>query len=455
MRKHCAEDSKHFISRRQFAGAGAGLGAFLLPIRSDAHREAVPRRKCKQVVMVLLEGGMSHLDSWDPKPEAPSGIRGSFDSIQSANPELRVGEHLPGLAALAGQFNVVRSVYSPNLRNNHSPGLHWVLTGYDNQAASVGGVKVNTHPSIGSVVAMHGRREGRPETLGFVAVPDRKQLGGRVNYNHALHLGHANEAFDTGPIPDNASGRYVVPAGLVLPQSLDMNRFRSRRQLLGALERTRRSFDAAAASGLAGYQSHAFDLLLGNRGQAAFDINLESESVRRRYGDHYFGQRILMARRLIEAGVSYVLVNLSKNNSWDAHKKNFRSHAEKLPRLDQAMSALLTDLRDHGLLDQTLVLMTGEMGRTPQINKNNGRDHWSRAWSAMIAGGGLTQGQVLGSTSTDGADPASRPVHINELLATVYHQLGIDPDLAVIDQQGRPIRIQPETHAVHELTGTI
>ena len=119
------------------------------------------------------------------------------------------------------------------------------------------------------------------------------------------------------------------------------------------------------------------------------------------------------------------------------------------------MSALLTDLRDHGLLDQTLVLMTGEMGRTPQINKNNGRDHWSRAWSAMIAGGGLTQGQVLGSTSTDGADPASRPVHINELLATVYHQLGIDPDLAVIDQQGRPIRIQPETHAVHELTGTI
>lgn len=395
---------------------------------------------------------MSHFESWDPKPDAPAEIRGEFDSISTVNPDLIVGQHFTRLAGLANRYNVVRSVFARNNRNDHSPGLHWVLTGYDNQAAGVSLGKVNTHPSMGAVVA-HQRGHHSPTGLmNFVAVPDRKQLGGRVNFNHALHLGSANEAFDTGTIPDQAAGAYAVPTGLVLPQSVELSRFRNRRDLLASLNETQRILESTTAGNINGFQAYACDLLLGNRGQTAFDLNQESEATRIRYGNHYFGQRILMARRLIEAGVTYVVVNLSKNNSWDAHRNNFGSHRQKLPQVDEAVSALLSDLIDRGLLDETLVLMTGEMGRTPLVNRNAGRDHWSRAWSVMMAGGGLTSGQVLGSTSPDGSDPASRPVPLNDLLATVYHQLGIAPDLTVDDELGRPIRIQPESRPIEELT---
>lgn len=440
------------LTRRQFAGAGVGLGAFLLPRTSSGEDATRPvEARCKSVVVLLLEGGMSHFESWDPKPDAPKEIRGEFDAISTANPELTVGEHFTRLAKLASHYNVVRSVFARNKRNDHSPGLHWVLTGYDNQAAGVSLMNVNSHPAIGSVVArQHGERS--PSGLmSFVAVPDRKQLGGRTNFNHALHLGSHCEAFDAGAIPDSASGKYAVPTGLVLPQSVDLSRFQNRRELLGSLNAVRRSVDEAASRSVGGFQEYACDLLLGSRGQAAFDLNRESTATRRRYGNHYFGQRILMARRLIEAGVTYVVVNLSKNNSWDSHSNNFKSHRQKLPQLDEAVSALLTDLIDRGMLDETLVLMTGEMGRTPRINNKSGRDHWSRAWSVMTAGGGLTSGQVLGSTTRDGSDPATRPVPLNDLLATVYHQLGIDPDLTFEDELGRPVRVQPESSPVTEL----
>jgi len=439
------------LTRRQFAGGGIGLGAFLPP-QSVQRAETSPiDPPCKSVVVLLLEGGMSHFESWDPKPAAPAEIRGEFDSIATANPDLTVGEHFTRLAGLANDYNIVRSVFAPNERNDHSPGLHWVLTGYDNQAAGVSLVKVNTHPSMGAVVAHQRGDRSSAGLMNFVAVPDRKQLGGRVNFNHALHLGSANDAFDTGAVPDRANQEYAVPTGLVLPQSVELSRFRDRRTLLDSLNRTQRLIDSPATGGIDGFQAYACDLLLGSRGQTAFDLNLESAATRRRYGDHYFGQRILMARRLVEAGVTYVVVNLSKNNSWDAHKNNFSSHRQKLPQLDKAVSALLTDLMDQGLLDETLVLMTGEMGRTPRINSNAGRDHWSRAWSVLMAGGGLTRGQVLGSTTKDGSDPVSRPVHLNDLLATVYHQLGIEPDLMVPDELGRPLRIQPESSPVAEL----
>ena len=325
---------------------------------------------------------MSQFESWDPKPAAPAEIRGEFDAISTANPDLNVGQHFNRLARLANHYNVVRSVYAPNARNDHSPGLHWVLTGYDNQAAGVSLVKVNTHPSMGAVVAHQRGDRSAAGLMNFVAVPDRRQLGGRVNFNHALHLGSANEAFDAGAIPDKADGAYTVPTGLVLPQSVELSRFRNRRALLDSLNQTQRVVDSAATQSVNGFQAYACDLLLGSRGQTAFDLNQESGATRRRYGNHYFGQRILMARRLIEAGVTYVVVNLSKNNSWDAHNNNFGSHRQKLPQLDQAVSALLSDLIDRGMLDETLVLMTGEMGRTPRINGNAGRDHWSRAWSA-------------------------------------------------------------------------
>lgn len=442
------------ISRRQFAGAGVGLGAFLLPTAARGLEQPLPAARCRSVVVLLLEGGMSQLESWDPKPEAPAEIRGEFDSIPTANPDLVVGEHFTKLAKFANHFNIIRGVFAPNRRNDHSPGLHWVLTGYDNQLAGVNLENVNSHASMGAVIS-HQLGDRSPSGLmKFVSVPNRKQLGNRVNFCGALHLGSANEAFDTGPIPDRASDRFVVPTGLVLPQNVGLTRFERRQSLFNSLSQIQSAPDPQATNGFREFQTHAFDLLRGNRIRAAFDLNRETAATRRRFGNHYFGQRILMARRLVEAGVPYILVNLSKNNSWDAHANNFQSHRQKLPQLDEGVSALLSDLIDRGLLDETMVLMTGEMGRTPRINAKAGRDHWSRAWSVMMAGGGLTRGQVLGSTTADGSDPASRPVHLNDVLATVYHQLGIAPELTLTDKAGRPMRIQPEASPVSELLDT-
>lgn len=421
----------------------------MLP-RAARGEGALPRR-CRSVIVLLLEGGMSQFESWDPKPDAPAEIRGSFDSIGTNNPDLVVGEHMPRLAQQADLYNIVRSVYADNQRNDHSPGLHWVLTGHDNQAAGVSLMKDNKEASVGSVVA-HQRggltADGLPN---FVAIPNAKQLGGRTNFNQALHLGAGCEAFASGAVPAQADGKYVVPAGLCLPQDISAVRLSDRRRLLRSIDQAERGLERLADRGLSRFQEQAYDLLLGAGGRRAFDINDEPPAVRERYGDTTMGQGTLLARRLVEAGVNYVVVNLSKNNSWDSHSNNFERHKKMLPQMDQAASALLADLADRGLLDDVLVLMLGEMGRTPRINKNSGRDHWTHAWSVMMAGGGLTSGQVLGSTTRHGEQPAARPVHLQEILGTVYHQLGIDPELMLPDRFGRPVRILPEAQPIHEI----
>ena len=396
---------------------------------------------------------MSHLETWDPKPRAPAEIRGSFGTIKTTNPALIIGEHTPRLAKQAHLYNIVRSVYMDNARRDHSPGLHWVLTGYDNQAAGVGLMRVNKDPSVGSIVAHELgvlTSEGMPN---FVAIPSNRQLGGRVNYNGALHLGAACDAFESGAVPQRADQPYVLPVGLTLPADISPARLSDRRGLLAAIGRFRHQRDRAARfPGLDEYQVQAYDLLVGQQGQRALDINREPASVRQLYGDSALGQGTLLARRLVEAGVTYVLVNYSKNNSWDTHKNNFdRLQNTLLPPADQAASALLADLEQRGMLDDVLVLMTGEMGRTPKINQDSGRDHWPDVFSLLIAGGGLTRSQVLGRSSGHADTPETRPVHFNEILATVYHQLGIDPKLTITDHQDRPLRILPEAKPVHEL----
>ncbi len=442
------------ISRRGFLRGGIGLAAFVLP-RAVAAVDDAPRRvgRAKSVIVLLLEGGMSHLETWDPKPNAPAEIRGSFAQIQTTNPELIVGEHIPRLARQAHLYNIVRSVYTHNARRDHSPGLHWVLTGFDNQAAGVALMNVNKDPSVGSIVAHELGSLTRSGLPNFIAIPDSTQLGGRVDFNGSLHLGAVCQAFVSGPVPQRADGHYALPAGLTLPGDLPQQRLNDRRALLQALDELRRNLDQSATwERMSNHQRHAFDLLLGKSGRAAFDINQEPAPIREAYGNSTMGQGTLLARRLVEAGVSYVLVNFSKNNSWDTHRDNFaRLKNTLLPPMDQAASALLADLEQRDMLDDVLVLMLGEMGRTPLINNRSGRDHWTDVWSVMIAGGGLARGQILGSTTSGGEYAASRPVHLHEILATVYYQLGIDPNLAIIDDQLRPVRILPEADPVGEL----
>ena len=446
------------LSRRGFLGHSAAMGAFMLPqvspvmgaTRAGSSR---PPRCARSVIMLLLEGGMSHLDTWDPKPDAPAEVRGAFGQIHSSNPDLIVGEHTPLLARQAHLYNIVRTVYSENARRDHSPGLHWVLTGYDNQAAGVALMRVNKDPSVGSVVA-HELGSLSPEGLpNFVAVPNRTQLGGRVNYNGALHLGAACDAFDSGSVPARADSGFMPPVGLVLPKHVPIGRLEDRDRLLRSVDTLRRDRDRfMAMEKVSQFQRQAMDLLVGGRGEAAFDINAEPPKVREMYGNSKMGQATLLARRLVEAGVTYVLVNYSRNNSWDTHTNNFkRLENSLLPPMDRAASALLVDLERRGLLDDVLVVMMGEMGRTPVINKQSGRDHWTDVNSIMLAGGGLTRGRILGHSNRLGQYPANRPVHLREVLAMVYHQLGIDPKLAITDAQGRPTRILPDAEPIGEL----
>lgn len=440
------------LSRRRFLHGGIGLGALMLPRIGHAEEksQSTPRR-ARSVIVLLLEGGMSHLETWDPKPNAPRELRGTFDTIATSNPQLRIGEHLPLLAQQAHHYNIIRSVHSA--ARNHSPGLHWILTGYDNPRAGINGERVNREPSVGFVVS---HQLGNLTTGGlpnFVAVPSRSQLGGRVNFVGASHLGAGYDAFDSGAVPQTASARYVLPTGLALPKEVQLSRLENRRSLLESIDQLNsRREQSDQLRNLADYQQRAFDLLLGEKGRAAFDINRESAETRKRYGDSQIGQGTLLARRLVEAGVNYILVNYSKNNSWDTHRDNFsRLRKTLLPPTDRAVSALLSDLHERGLLDETLVLMMGEMGRTPVINKNSGRDHWPDVYSILMAGGGLTRGQVLGSSTRGGEQPGARPVHVGEVLATLYHQLGIDPGLVIKDRQDRPVPVLPHAEPVFEL----
>ena len=445
-------------TRRGFLAGGAALGAFLLPrkpsLLSAAETAQPLPRKAKSVIFLLLEGGMSHLDTWDLKPDAPQEIRGEFTQIATSNRQLRIGEHLPRLAKQAHLYNVVRSVHSA--ARNHSPGLHWILTGYDNPRASVNGEKSNRFPSVGSVVAHQFAARSSTALPRFVTVPNRRQLGGRVGYAGANHLGTAYEPFNAGDMPAKADGRYTLPAGITLKRELTPQRLSDRRDLLKSIDRLQRTRERTAAVGtLTDYQNQAFDLLLGKQGRDAFDINREPQKLRRQYGGGRMGQGTLMARRLVEAGVNFVLVNYSKNNSWDTHRGNFkRLKSQLLPPMDRAVSTLLVDLEQRGMLDETLVVLMGEMGRTPKINNlAAGRDHWPDVYSVMLAGGGLQRGMLLGSSSKNGEQPANRPVHVQEILATVYHQLGIDPALYIRDPQNRPVPILPEAHPVRELIG--
>ena len=441
------------IPRRSFLRSQIALGAALATSQRPAQSATSPVAPARSVIILLQEGGMSQLESWDPKPAAPAEIRGSFKSISTGSTGFTIGEHMPRLAQQTALYNVVRSVYMDNARRDHSPGLHWVLTGYDNQAAGVSLEKVNRFPSVGAVVA---HQLGATTSAGlphFVAIPNARQLGNRVRYTRPLHLGAACDAFDSGAIPVTTVGRYRLPTGLTLPGDISTRRLHQRRELLASLEQRDVSTDGNSTGGkFNAFRETSYELLAGQQGQHAFDLNREPGRVREMYGPSAMGQGTLLARRLVEAGVACVLVNYSKNNSWDTHSNNFKTLKDTLlPPMDQAASALLVDLQQRGMLDEVLVLMMGEMGRTPRINEQSGRDHWPDVFSLMIAGGGLTRGQVLGSSTRHSETPRNRPVHYHEILATLYHQLGIDPDHVVADGLGRPVRIMPEAEPVHEL----
>lgn len=431
--------------RRGFLQTGlAGLAGLSLPslLQHQAQAAAAGQAKSpKRVILFWLSGGPSHIDMWDPKPGAPSEIRGPFGHIASKVPGIHLCEHLPLTAKIMDKLTLIRSVDCS--ASNHTPitmqACH-PLARRTNDGRDGGG-----WPSMGSIAAKFCGANA-PGMPGYVALAD--SLAADV-----WGSGHMGRDFE--PISGkDLSGRLALVPGLT------MERLGSRRDLLLQMDDWKRRVEGNEQIAAADrYTQQAYEVLSTGAAQRAFDLSHETAAMRDRYGRDSLGEKALLARRLVEAGSTFVTVSGAwgyfdhhgDEVKWGGIKKGL---TPLLPTVDRTLHAIVTDLEDRGLLDSTLILMMGEFGRSPVINKNNGRDHWARVMSMVVAGGGLRHGQVIGSTDRHGSDIESRRVAPGDLAATVFHHLGIAPNSSWIDPQGRPRPIVADEGAViSELLG--
>jgi hypothetical protein len=424
-------------------------------------RRAAPHGKARSVILINLFGGPPHIDMFDMKPEAPSNVRGEFSPIETTVPGIQICELLPQTALLMDRATLIRT-YSHKY-NSHNP--YNVMTGFDMGIdAENYYAKRTDHPSIGSVCQWLD--PGPPD------VPCHAVLPAFPGYTQSLrragpyggYLGTAydplfstcNPSFarqsanDYDPVP--ASGFPVLPA---LDELADMTsgRFDRRASLLTGLDRQLEDFERTGALGRFDESSRrAFALLTSGRTRNAFDLSAEDPETRQMYGEGLWTSSALVARRLIEAGSKFVTVNWEARNGnhWDLHSNNFGMLRGQLPVLDRMVSALVRDLEQRGLLDETLVVVMGEMGRSPKINSAAGRDHWPQCGFSLLFGGGTHRGAVVGRSDNQGAWPEDRPVSAGDMVATIYHLLGVDPTLTVPDLSGRPVHICHGGQQVYE-----
>jgi hypothetical protein len=399
---------------------------------------AVDGRRRTAVIQLFLGGGPSHLDMFDLKPHAPIEVRGEFQEIATSVPGLRISEHLPGLAARMHRFSVVRSMTHEN--SSHLPSSHWLQTGYPANDPVPGH---NKNPSTGSIAARL-RGANQPGMPAYVAVP-RGQA-----FAYASYLGASFDPFATQAEP--LANNFRVP-NLALEGDLSPERLGGRSRLLGQLDRLHRELQTRGEmTGVDDFRREALSMITSPQTARAFAIDQESEATRERYGRSPLGQNLLLARRLVESGVTFV--SCLSGGGWDTHAHNFRDlKTVLLPRLDKALSALVDDLYERGLDRDVLVNVMGEFGRTPQVNKDAGRDHWPGAGFAFFAGGGLRMGQMIGETDKLAAYPLRDACSPGDVLATVYHVLGIDSRHIFYDAAQRPIPVLPDGRPISSLVG--
>lgn len=445
------------LQRRGMLRLGiGGIGAYFLPRLSRAEQAQRSAAPAQRAILLFLQGGISQYESWDPKPEAPSAFRGEFDPIDTTVPGMQLSEHLPLLARQAHRFNLVRSVYHPT--PDHIDATHMLLTGYSLPGASIESKNRNGNPAMGSVVARF-RQGTAPGLPPYVCIPHRDQFGHRLHYGSAAYLGAAYDPFDSGLLPDNSTEPFEIPANLSRHAQLDGSRIDQRLELLGQLDRLPVSAEPHGAAGREDpFLQSACDLLAHGAAERAFDLNQEPAALRRRYGDHGMGQEAILARRLAEAGVPFTMANFSlnqiKGQNWDTHVDNCgQLKRDLLPPMDRAVSVLLEDLEERGMLDSTLVCAVSEFGRTPRINADGGRDHWPNVFSLLIAGGGLRRGEIVGSSTRAGDEPLNRPVHLFDVLATIYRQMGVPTGATFRDLLGRSLPVLPVGSLIPELLG--
>jgi hypothetical protein len=406
--------------------------------------EGVAFGRAKSVIFLWLQGGPPQHETFDPKPDAPEDIRGPFRPIATNVPGIRFCELLPRTAARADRLAVVRSLATND--DNHDVSGYWILTGYPYGPGSARQIKPTDWPYFGSLVKMLRPSERLP-ALTSVWLPDLMRLNDNVTPagQTAGFLGKSWEPERF--VGDPASPEYRIE-GLGLSGAMTPVRVRARRDLLRQLDRRVRAVERGGnVEAWDRLRQHAFDLVTSGRARAAFDLSREPDRVRDRYGRYTWGQSALLARRLIEAGVRLVHVNWARepgdsavdNPMWDTHAQNADRLQDVLcPQFDVTFAALMDDLEQRGLLDETLVVVIGEFGRTPRINRLGGRDHWGRVFSFALAGAGIRGGQVFGASDRTGAFPQDNPIRPHDLTATIYHLLGIDPQGFFPDRTGRP-----------------
>jgi hypothetical protein len=449
---------RHFLRIGALALGGAGLqGVMPWQLRAIEAGDRVPETA---VILVWLPGGPPHMETYDLKPDAPAEYRGAFRPIHTAVPGLDVCEHLPMHARVADRFNIIRSI-----RHNfsdHGGGHKRFLTGRDPQQPTG---FVNDYPMVGSMVfRVRGQRPGLVPN--YIACTDAGRDGIDVFSFGSAYLGPATHPFTVGGDPAAADFN-VRNLHLSQPQP----RVDDRLALLGHLDTMPGAIDASGTTtAMDAYRHRALDLLTTDVTRRAFDLNQEPRAVRERYGIHRYGQRCLLARRLVEAGASFVTVVLENPSfpgqgfpadvtyNWDSHAVNchiFTDCVYRFPMYDRAVTALIEDLYARGLDRRVLLIVTGEFGRTPRLSYANGRpgrDHWPQAMSVLVSGGGMRTGQVIGSTNSRGEEPRDRPLTPNDLWATMFRHLGIDYNCtSFLDHTGRPMPILPYGSPIEEL----
>jgi uncharacterized protein (DUF1501 family) len=450
-RRYCDDLSRRSFLQLGLAGlASAGLPEILCAREAFAAETGV--RKNTSVILIWLDGGPSHMDLYDLKPDAPPQYRGFWKPIPTHVPGYDISELFPQQAKVTDKFSLVRSLHHG--AGNHYAGAHRMLTTKD---MGVGGVN-NTprFPSVGAIAAreLGPRRSGLPA---YAAVPVASSIGLNPGYFGANMLGMQYDPFQTGGDP-NAPNFSVRELNL-LP-GLTLERLESRRSLMHQFDVARRDIDAVSQSNaLDRFTQQAFEFVTGPAARNAFAIGQEDPRLRDRYGRSTWGQSTLLARRLVEAGVTFVTVHFG---GWD-HHWNLKAGLESfLPKLDSAVSALFEDLDQRGLSETTLVVLCGEFGRTPRMNDGGnggppgsmgtpGRDHWGHALFCLLGGGGLRGGQIVGATDRLGMYPQTRPLVPSNVHATIYHVLGIDPSLYVVDPTGRPVPVLEDPTPIREL----
>jgi len=397
----------------------------------------------KNCILIWMDGGPTHFEMFDPKPDAPAEIRGEFEPIATTLPGVQFSEHMRKLAGLTDKFAMIRSIR--HNQGNHGAGNHYMMTGAPPRIPVGCGAFVSFHPSMGSVAAKElGKDNGLPS---YFSLGSMSRSGG-PNF-----LGAKFAPFVVGDDPNSSSFRV---RDVALPSELTIDGFQHRsdlRKLIDTLPRINEQVAGDPVLALDDFYRQGQRLITSPEAQAAFDVHKEPDEVRDRFGRDSFGQRCLLARRLVEGGVPFVTVY---DGGWDHHSDIFGACRKRLPYWDNSVSALIQDLDDRGLLDETLVIALGEFGRTPKIStlsgqKLPGRDHWSNAMSVLMAGGGTPGGTVVGATDRSGYSAVERVLSPENFVSTVYTKLGIDPNTIYYTPQGRPSHLVSDPTPIHEI----